>query len=256
MYGRETLSLQADEYVILCNYDLMKNIRDKALKEGHVINLNGQQLKPKFSECYTKGIVEMAPQPQEVGKIIVPDNCVKEEWKCMQMLSANYMGYTNEEKQKIEDYIDSSSLVENTAISNIMTKIYIYYSSIGLAAVATFIGLYLGIIFLISSAAILALKELSDSSDNKERYRVLRKIGVDEKMINKAIFKQTAIFFLIPLLLACVHSIFGMQVANGILSIFGKQDLITSIIMTAGFIILIYGGYFIATYFGNKSIIK
>ena len=256
LYGRETLSLQADEYVILCNYDLMKNIRDKALKEGHVINLNGKQLKPKFSECYTKGIVEMAPQPQEVGKIIVPDNCVKEEWKCMQMLSANYMGYTNEEKQKIEDYIDSSSLVENTAISNIMTKIYIYDSSIGLATVATFIGLYLGIIFLISSAAILALKELSDSSDNKERYRVLRNIGVDEKMINKAVFKQTAIFFLIPLLLACVHSIFGMQVANGILSIFGKQDLITSIIMTAGFIILIYGGYFIATYFGNKSIIK
>lgn len=256
LYGRETLSLQADEYVILCNYDLMKNIRDKALKEGHVINLNGKQLKPKFSECYTKGIVEMAPQPQEVGKIIVPDNCVKEEWKCMQMLSANYMGYTNEEKQKIEDYIDSSSLVENTAISNIMTKIYIYDSSIGVATVATFIGLYLGIIFLISSAAILALKELSDSSDNKERYRVLRKIGVDEKMINKAVFKQTAIFFLIPLLLACVHSIFGMQVANGILSIFGKQDLITSIIMTAGFIILIYGGYFIATYFGNKSIIK
>ena len=35
----------------------------------------------------------------------------------------------------------------------------------------TFIGLYLGIIFLISSAAILGLKELSESSDNKERFR-------------------------------------------------------------------------------------
>lgn len=256
LYGRETLNLQDNEYVILCNYDFMKDIRNKALKEGQTIKLNGKELEPKFSECYTKGIIEISPQPQETGKIIVPDDCVKEEWKCMQMLSANYMGYTNEEKQKIEDYIDSASLVEDTAISNVMTKKYIYDSSIGLAAVATFIGLYVGIIFLISSAAILALKELSDSSDNKERYKVLRKIGVDEKMINKAVFKQTAVFFLIPLLLACVHSIFGMQVANGILSIFGKQDLITSIIMTALFVILIYGGYFIATYLGNKSIIK
>ena len=45
----------------------------------------------------------------------------------------------------------------------------------------TFVGLYLGIIFLISSAAILALKELSESTDNKERFNMLRKIGTDRK---------------------------------------------------------------------------
>ena len=56
-------------------------------------------------------------------------------------------------------------------------------SSIGLGALVTFIGLYLGIIFLISSAAILALKELSESTDNKERYKMIRKLGADEKMM-------------------------------------------------------------------------
>ena len=53
----------------------------------------------------------------------------------------------------------------------------------------TFIGLYLGIIFLISCAEILALKELSESSDNIEKFKMLRKIGVDEKMINRALFR-------------------------------------------------------------------
>ena len=53
-----------------------------------------------------------------------------------------------------------------------------------------FIGLYLGVIFLISSAAILALKELSDSSDNKEKYQMLRRIGVDDKKLNRALFTQ------------------------------------------------------------------
>ena len=48
--------------------------------------------------------------------------------------------------------------------------------------------------------AILALKELTESTDNKERYTMLRKLGADEKMINKSLFRQIAIFFMFPLL--------------------------------------------------------
>ena len=48
---------------------------------------------------------------------------------------------------------------------------------------AIFIAIYLGIVFLIASSAILALKQLTESSDNKQRYSILRKIGCDEKMI-------------------------------------------------------------------------
>ena len=60
---------------------------------------------------------------------------------------------------------------DTTSLITINSKIDIAESSIGLGAMVTFIGLYLGIIFLISSAAILALKELSESSDNKERFK-------------------------------------------------------------------------------------
>ena len=114
-----------------------------------------------------------------------------------------------------------------------------------------------GIIFLISGAAILALKELSESSDNIQRYEILRKIGTDEKIINKALFKQIGIFFIMPLTLAIVHSIFGIKFANTILASMAQTEgLLPSIIMTAIFILVIYGGYFVATYFQSKSIIK
>jgi putative ABC transport system permease protein len=129
-------------------------------------------------------------------------------------------------------------------------------SSIGLGALVTFIGLYLGIIFLISSAAILALKELSESTDNKERYKMIRKLGADEKMINKALFNQIFIFFMIPLLLAIVHSIFGIKFANKILGTMGISGLTSSITMTFIFLVLIYGGYFLLTYFASKNIIR
>ena len=197
----------------------------------------------------------------ETGLFIVPDDAVKEEWKQYNYLNANYVGSTEEEKQKVEDRIielSNDETINSSNFGNVMalSKITNYEASKGLGSIVTFIGLYLGIIFLISSAAILALKQLSESSDKKSRYDILRKIGTDEKMIIHALLKQIAIFYLVPLFLAIIHSIFGIIVAGKILQVFGKQDLLGSIIITAIFIIVIYGGYFIATYLGSKNIIK
>ena len=136
------------------------------------------------------------------------------------------------------------------------TRITNIESSKGLGATVTFIGIYLGIIFLITSAAVLALKELSESADNKDRYTILRKIGTGEGMINRALFTQIGIFFILPLLLAVVHSIFGLQFADHILSTIGHMNILPSIIVTSVVIILIYGGYFLLTYFSSKNIIK
>ena len=151
----------------------------------------------------------------------------------------------------IENHPNSGNITMNAS-----TKISIYEASVGLGAMVTFIGLYLGIIFLISSAAILALKELSESTDNKERYQMLRKIGTDEGMINRALFKQIAIFFSVPLILAIIHSIFGIEFCKYILMTFGEEEMTKSITMTAIFLIIIYGGYFLITYYCSKNIIK
>ena len=112
-------------------------------------------------------------------------------------------------------------------------------------------------VFLIASSAILALKELTENSDNRQRYTVLRKIGVDESMINWSLFKQIAIFFIVPLVLAVIHSIFGIQFALKLISVqVQPKEMLPSVIATAVFLVVIYGGYFFATYTGSKSIIK
>ena len=168
------------------------------------------------------------------------------------------------EKEEIEkNFADNNNsiLLQNLDNKGIdldgITKIVIIQSSVGVASIVTFIAIYLGIIFLIASAAILALKQLTESSDNKQRYLVLRKIGCDEKMINKALFSQIAIFFGLPLILAIIHSIFGIQFAMTIMAGLAKsEDLLPSIIATVIIIGIIYGAYFLATYLGSKNIIK
>lgn len=252
-YGKETFTLKDDEYLVIADYEGMIEYRNEALQDGVVININGKTYKPKYNEI-RDGFVDMGTSHSNTGTFIFPDKALENIKPAHHILIANYNADNDETYNKINKRI-SEIKIENVAVG-FYTKTEIYDSAIGVGAIVTFIGLYLGIIFLISSAAILALKELSDSSDNKERYNVLRKIGADEKMINKSLFKQIGIFFLAPLLLAIIHSIFGIKCANLMLSAFGKSGMLTSIILTAILIIIIYGGYFLLTYFSSKSVIK
>lgn len=126
----------------------------------------------------------------------------------------------------------------------------------GISIVCIYIGIYLGIIFLIASSVILALQQLSQANDNKKRYQILSKIGASKKMIDSSIFIQIGIYFLMPLILAIIHSVVGIQVVNHMVQILGKGDIFISSIFTGGVIILIYGAYFLVTYIGYKNVLK
>ena len=256
LYGNKTYTLKENEYIVIADYNSMIDIRNKALNKNSIITVNDNVLTPKYSEC-KYGFVDVGAQHLNSGIIVVPDNVVNENMPKKEILLANYNANTKVEKQKINSLINNLENTYNkTNLVSYNTKLDMLESSIGLGALVTFIGLYLGIIFLISSAAILALKELSESTDNKERYKMIRKLGADEKMINKALFNQIFIFFMIPLLLAIVHSIFGIKFANKILGTMGISGLTSSITMTFIFLVLIYGGYFLLTYFASKNIIR
>ncbi len=121
----------------------------------------------------------------------------------------------------------------------------------GATALIVFLGLFLGLIFIITSAAVLALQQLSEASDSLERYKSLKKIGVTEKLINKAILSQTLIYFMVPLGLAILHSIVGISAVDRYFD-FQYQ----SIIVSALFLAIIYGSYFYATYVGVKNMVK
>ena len=265
LYGTEQYELKDDEYIVLCDYDNMAEIRNQVLNEGgHKLTIAGKEYKSKYANC-KNGYIEMAASHINTGIILVPDNCpLTEDMKEKTVFVANYNVETDEEKEEIEkNFADNNNsiLLQNLDNKGIdldgITKIVIIQSSVGVASIVTFIAIYLGIIFLIASAAILALKQLTESSDNKQRYLVLRKIGCDEKMINKALFSQIAIFFGLPLILAIIHSIFGIQFAMTIMAGLAKsEDLLPSIIATVIIIGIIYGAYFLATYLGSKNIIK
>ncbi len=264
LYGEEQYSLNDDEYIVLCDFDNMTELRNQALKENKTIKIDGKTLHAKYDECKS-GFIEMSASHVNTGIILVPDSFeLKEEWKEEQFLAANYNAETDEEKEEMEKVLtgeNGSTLEKNLNEKDIelegMTKISLIEASKGLATIIIFIAIYLGVIFLIASSAILALKQLTESSDNKQRYMILRKIGCDEKMINQALFRQIFIFFMLPLALAIIHSIFGIKfVLSMLATLASPEELLPSVIVTALIIGVIYGLYFLATYIGSKNIIK
>ena len=264
-YDLETFDLKEGHYIVVCNFGQMESIRNEALSAGTKLQIGDSVLEPQYKECQD-GFLYMANVEANIGIILIADEIIENELnnsisREYSIFISDYSGKTKQEKRQIENIVlatdESNPILDEKFVFDAMSKIFIYESSTGLAATATFIAIYLGIVFLIAGAALLALKELSESADNQERYRILNKIGADKKMQNKALLWQMGIFFGMPMFLAIIHSVFGIQFAQNMLSVmYRKEDMIVPIVVTAGVLIVIYGVYFIATYFGCKRIIE
>lgn len=253
-FGIPTYELGEDEYLLLCTFDPMKVIRDTALRAGASLTIGGRQYVPRFEESQD-GYLSMNSSRSLLGLYVLPDSAFEdgEFVPYCNYLAGDYEADSEEEREVFEVRIaDATKRTPIYAFS----KIALRESSIGIGAIMTFIALYLGVIFLISSAAVLALKELSEASDNRDRYRILRELGADQGMVRGALFRQIGIFFLLPLLLAFVHAVFGVQFVNRMLVILNGGSQMGAILFTAVFIALIYGGYFWATYVGSRRIVE
>lgn len=250
-FNLEKINLNSDQYAVVGNYKEMIDIKNEALKRNTEIIVNQRIYLPKYKKVIN-GFYEMGSQKSEIGFIVLPDDALNENQKISNKMVADYNGNQDDIEKDVTSFLNNTSKY----IITFNTKKDIRDASVGLGAIVTFLGLYLGIIFLISCAAILALKELSESSDNVEKFVVLRKIGVDEQELNTALFKQIGIFFMFPLILAIIHSIFGVMFCNNILKTMGVSFNLKSVIITSLFIIFIYGGYFFITYICSKNIIK
>jgi len=265
-HKHEEYSLNDDEYIMICNNEFIKDVKDKALKDKTTVTIGDKTYNPKFSECMDCGI-DMNPSDNIYGIIIVPDSVDKTKlYKYEQTMVASYNNdFDIDSKYKsVEEYIsdkDFDKMFNNeddkyrTSFS-IETNLLLRQEVVGATSIIVFIGLYIGVIFMIVSAAILALKTLTDATDSSEKYAILRRIGVKEKMINRSVSVQNLLFFGLPVMLATVHSVFGIKFIKFIAKQSGMKVSGESITKGVVFMLIIYGVYFIVTNYTSKKIIS
>ncbi len=257
LYGNPRVELSADEYAMVANYEATVAVRNHALaRGGSIIEINDRTLRPAYHHTID-GFIYISDSASNHGILVVPDDLDLSGYAVEGVLSGDY--YTTDLDaiavldSELSDLIGASPT--NYYRLNSTSRQEIYDNNIGLSTMATFIGLYLGSVFLITSAALLGLKEVSESSDNQEKYAVLSRLGAARPSLSRALFAQQIIFFGLPLLVACIHSIFGIEFANKVLVGFAGKHLLGPIIATALFILGIYGGYFLLTYLMSRRIV-
>lgn len=260
LLDQKPLDLKDNEILVVSNYEDFNNAFHEFMKNESAVVIDDKTYSIKNKAPIKENIISSTAS-LEFLYFIIPDNFQGDLKLYSSCFNTMFQG-NNSQKSKerfadlfieLEEYRNED---ENFMLIYGNTLEQLYASVYGPSAIIVFLGIYLGIVFLISSAAVLALQQLSEASDSLSRYNSLKKIGATEKMINKAILIQNLIYFMIPLALAIIHSIVGITVANEMLrmdnkSIFGSYSLMLALTLT-----IIYGGYFYATYVGFKSIVK
>lgn len=247
LLGKEPVNLKENQYLAVGNIDEMKKWVNESLENGKKINISGKTLEPANKKYENINLYNFTMKGDIL--IFVVKDSLLEGLKPVSSRFNMMLKDNSNTKEELEEVRDQ--LVESQVYS--ITKKEIYDNAAGLGATMAYLGIYLGLIFIITSAVVLAIQQLTESTDNVERYRLLKEIGVDQKMINKAIFTQVGVYFMLPLSLAIVHSIVGLKVSSFIVGVFGNASIMPNIIITAIIFVIIYGGYFLATYLGAKK---
>ena len=117
-------------------------------------------------------------------------------------------------------------------------------------------ALYLAVVFVFMAMAILALKTLSGLSEDKERYRVLFRLGASRRQQSQTLFRQTFSFFFLPFALPILLSIPTALICGQLTVLAGFEEHLSRVFANSGMIALvmaaIYGLYFTATYLTAK----
>ena len=262
--SKDTINLSKDQYAIVVEEpsekdlegdlkNLVKNDIEEFLKNNTSISTKSTELTPYNNEViynqfgnFTGGNI----------LILVPDDVVETAIIGARVFNANY----NVDKETIEKNVTNTLIDDNnTGYSMYNEKYSMYiYSKIGITEqligsqlILVCTGLYLGVIFMLASAAILALQQLSEASDNSLRYNLLKRLGAKKSMIRGSVFKQVSVYFLMPLAFSVINVGIALLVANNLVkNNMGTNVPTESLVLTGSVIFAIYGLYYLITFSG------
>lgn len=254
MQGKSKIQLKENEFLMNCNYKGTYKYVEEFLKSNNSITLAGRSIFAASSEVLQETYWMSSVGNNDRGTLIVSDYMANYLNKTENILLVSYKKSTNSDEvlQKmipigLEWETHGYRYTEKNMLNNM------FYGS---SAIWVFICSYVGIVFLLVCAALLSLKQLTETADNGYRYGLLQKLGASEKMINCTLLKQIGAFFILPLLVASIFSAFGIVKIMVVVEEFMNMHISTNLGGTIVIFALIYGGYFLVTYLSCKRIVQ
>ena len=277
MLGYEKINLKENEFTTQWHSVVNNTDISKFLSKNKHLNINGEILNISKDSHYKESIGERIYDFYSYNIIILPDKVCKDLTLAETNFLANlnnqmsYKDAVNFESKYIEKWFKENNryLIEKyskefditSSIIDGRVKSSETNNILNMTLAMRILGVYLCIVLLTISFTVLALGQLTDSIEHKDRYNVLRKLGVEENDINKIVLKQISIYFVVPIAIALIGV--GIFIYNyylmykeRIVTFIGFNLFIFSIATGIILTICVYMCYFAGTYYTFKRNIK
>ncbi len=252
MQGKEPIHLDDHQYLLNCNYEGTCEYVDAALENHPNLILAGISLERASSEVLGETYFMTSVGNNDRGTLILPDAIAPTFEKDANVLLVLYKPEVNSD-EILQKMIPIG--LDEAHGYRYAEKVMMYDMFYGINALISFLCCYIGLIFLLICAALLALKQLTETTDNIYRYGLLQKLGAKKKQINRTLFYQTALFFAAPLAAAGIFSTILIQKAMEIVEEFMNIHISTNLFFTVLLFLVVYGSYFLATYISCKRMV-
>lgn len=269
--GRDPIELSAGTYAVNNAVALSEELSRAMAEEGVEIEVGGRAL--AASGLYVEQPLSTSAFVSDGAMLVVPDETVEAlradgEAPYASYLDLSYRTDRAEGDRLLEEALACALPAEGQEargsgyetspwpVTTVYTADEVIEQSGGMRMMITYLALYIGFVFLITTAALLAVQQLSEASDSLARYRMLAEIGCERRMMFRSIFIQVAVYFLAPLALAACHTACAVSViARDVLDQLGVS-VSEAVFAAAAFTALVYGGYLLVTYLASRSLVR
>lgn len=253
--GKPSLELRGGECLLIADSALTADFLRKTADTRCSLDVGGKKLAVAgFSnEC-----LETIPTPLNVGALVVPDKAMPTGAVRMVSVLDVVCAFDGDQAAlgKVVGDVYKTENSDTWPITMSFTRADVIEQSMGTSAIVAFLAVYLGFVLTVTCAAVLAIQQLTEASDNARRYRTLRTLGALERSISASLFIQVGIYFLFPLLLALCHTACALNVVTDVVAVVGHMDIDQVVIAAVGTFLAVYGLYFVVTFVGARALAR
>ena len=269
--GEKPIELAADEYLVDNTVDKSAKYAQALGQKGRTITVDGHEL--TASGQVVSQSLQVSSMSCLIAVLVVPDELAAERFAAgdlpyLSELNVNLASDSQEQAMKdmMAEYgkaaLPSEELAEKGwtydpgawPVSYYDTSESVVADSMGLTLLLVYLALYIGFIFLMTTAAVLSVQQLSEVADSIPRYRLLAQLGCDRGMVLRSLRTQVGIYFGAPLLVAGCHSACAISVLyENLLSIWGASAVASTLAVGVALVIAVYAIYLVLTYLVARS---
>lgn len=247
LYKREPLVLREDQFAIVGDFDLINDLINESIEKNVTIKVGEDSMTSAYKSTLQEFVV-MSGTTASLGVIVVPDEVIDGNIDRFVTNGSVLAGAYKREDTAAICYEIINGLDLDVYSQLISSKEEIHDKSLSTSISVVFVVLYIGVIFIITSAAVIAIKILSDCMDSVGKFDTAMKIGAESKQRKKALFFQLLLNFGAPFVLGLVNSFFALRFTKHFFIAIGLRRMFNGTAVAVIAILVVYGIYFAATY--------